>query len=475
MWMFSSRLRELISGVLGKSAMLEGPRSMVLSQMETGARLLVTRFLQKYVSVGTLILCEDGGTILTFGKPDEKCTAKSVLRVHSPLFYWKVAAEADLGLADSYINGFFSFADQENGLLDLFTILIANRDLKNASTSNTKKSWFRGWWSPILLTAGVASAMYFFRHMLRRNSVTQARRNISQHYDLSNDFFSLFLDETMTYSCAIFKTQDEDLKAAQLHKISLLIDKARVASKHEVLEIGCGWGSLAIELVKRSGCKYTGITLAEEQLKYAKEKVKDAGLEGSIKFLLCDYRQLLHSQKYDRIISCEMIEAVGHEYMGEFFSSCETLLAEDGVFVLQFTSIPDERYDEYRRSSDFIKEHIFPGCCIPSLSRITSAMSSSSRLCVQHVDNIGIHFFRTLIHWRRNFAAKKEGILALGFDEKFFRTWEYYFLYCAAGFKSCTLGNYQIVFSRPGNTRNFGDSYGEFTDRLELGDNVPVK
>ncbi|KAJ3677201.1 hypothetical protein LUZ60_002925 [Juncus effusus] len=445
------------SGLLGKNAyLLQNPKHMVPSVLETGARVLVTRFMQQYISIGTLILHEEGGTIYTFGKSSEKCDIKCTIRVHSPLFYWKIAVEADLGLADAYINGYFSFVDKEKGLLDLFMILIANRDLSNTSSSVTNK---RGWWTPMLLTAGVASAKYFLKHISRHNSVTQTRKNISEHYDLSNDFFALFLDETMTYSCAIFKTEDEDLKSAQMRKISLLLEKARVSANHEVLEIGSGWGSLAIELVKRTGCKYTGVTLSEEQLKYSTQKVKEARLEDKIKFLLCDYRQLPRSKKYDRIISCEMIEGVGHEYMGEFFNCCESLLAQDGVFVLQFISIPDERYDEYRRSSDFIKEYIFPGGCLPSLSRITSAMSSQSRLCVEHIENIGIHYYQTLIYWNRNFAAKKKEILELGFDEKFFRTWEYYFLYCAAGFKSCTLGNYQIVFSRPGNTKAFGDPY----------------
>jgi cyclopropane-fatty-acyl-phospholipid synthase len=184
----------------------------------------------------------------------------------------------------------------------------------------------------------------------------------------------------MTYSSAVFKKEDEDLKVAQLRKMSILIEKARIDKKHEVLDIGCGWGSFAIEVVKQTGCKYTGITLSKEQLNYAINKVKDAGLQDRIKFLLCDYRQLPDTYKYDRIISCEMIEHVGHEYMEEFFGCCESLLAEDGLLVLQFSSIPDERYNEYRRSSDFIKEYIFPGGCLPSLSRITSAMTVASRL-----------------------------------------------------------------------------------------------
>lgn len=436
--------------------LLSNPSHMVPSLLETGARLVVTRFFRRYISTGCLTLLEDGGTIFTFQGPEEKSHLKSVLRIHSPSFYWKVATEADLGLADAYINRYFSFVDEKNGLLDLFLIVIANRDLTSSRSNNSNK---RGWWTPLLLTAGASSFKYFYRHISRQNNITQARRNISRHYDLSNAMFSLFLDETMTYSCAIFKAEDEDLQIAQQRKISLLIEKARIESKHEVLEIGCGWGSLAVEIVKRYGCKYTGITLSEEQLKFAKKKVKDAGLEDKITLLLCDYRHVPRCHKYDRIISCEMIEAVGHEYMEDFFSCCESLLAQDGLFVIQFISIPDERYDEYRRSSDFIKEYIFPGGCVPSLGRLTSAMATSSRLCIEHVENIGMHYYQTLICWRNNFISNKDKIHALGFDDKFIRTWDYYFMYCAAGFKSLTLGNYQIVFSRPGNLKAFGDPF----------------
>ncbi|KAH9648728.1 Amino oxidase domain-containing protein [Citrus sinensis] len=356
-------------GVLGKSCTLSSnPRHMIPSLKETGARLFVARFLGQYISTGSMILLEEGGTIFTFEGTRKNCHLKTVLRIHSPQFYWKVMTQADLGLADAYINGDFSFVDKDEGLLNLFMILIANRDL-DSSVSKLKQK--RGWWSPMLFTAGIASAKYFFRHISRQNTLTQARRNISRHYDLSNELFSLFLDESMTYSCAVFK--------------------ARVSKGQEVLEIGCGWGTLAIEIVKRTGCKYTGITLSEEQLKYAEMKVKEAGL--------------------------------------------------------QFISIPDERYNEYRLSSDFIKEYIFPGGCLPSLSRITSAMSVASRLCVEQVENIGIHYYQTLRCWRKNFMEKQSKILALGFNDKFIRTWEYYFDYCAAGFRSYTLGNYQLSVS----------------------------
>ncbi|KAL3828276.1 hypothetical protein ACJIZ3_017078 [Penstemon smallii] len=444
------------NGVLRRSCTIQNdPKHMVPSWLETGARLLVTRFLYGFIAAGSLILLEEGGTMFTF-EGSRKKSLKVCLRIHSPQFYWKIATEADLGLADAYINGDFSFVDKNEGLLNLFRIFIANRDL---NTSISKLNNKRGWWTPLLFTSAVSSAKYFYQHVSRQNTLTQARRNISRHYDLSNELFSLFLDETMTYSCAIFKTQGEDLKIAQLRKISLLIEKARISKKHHVLEIGCGWGTLAIEVVKRTGCKYTGITLSEQQLQYAELKVKEAGLQDQIKFLLVDYRELPNINKYDRIISCEMLEAVGHEFMEEFFRCCESLLAEDGLLVLQFISIPDERYDEYRRSSDFIKEYIFPGGCLPSLSRVTSAMATASRLCVEHLEDIGIHYYQTLRCWRENFLKRQSQIQALGFDDKFIRTWEYYFDYCAAGFISCTLGNYQIVFSRPGNVAAFGDPY----------------
>ncbi|CAN8258363.1 unnamed protein product [Cochlearia groenlandica] len=445
-------------GLLGKeTALLNNPRHMVPSLTETGARIFVTRFMGQFISTGSVTLLEEGGTMFTFGGKDSTCPLKTILKIHSPQFYWKVMTQADLGLADAYINGDFSFVDRDSGLLNLIMILIANRDL--TSPNLAKK---RGWWTPMFLTAGVASAKYFLKHVSRQNTLTQARRNISRHYDLSNELFGLFLDDTMTYSSAVFKSDDEDLKTAQMRKISLLIDKARIEKDHEVLEIGCGWGTLAIEVVRRTGCKYTGITLSIEQLKYAEEKVKEAGLEDRIKFLLCDYRQLSDAHKYDRIISCEMLEAVGHEFMEMFFSRCEAALAQDGLIVLQFISIPEERYNEYRLSSDFIKEYIFPGGCLPSLARVTSAMSSSSRLCIEHVENIGIHYYQTLRMWRQNFLDRQKPIMALGFDDQFIRTWEYYFDYCAAGFKTLTLGNYQVVFSRPGNVTAFADTYNGF-------------
>ncbi|VAH54016.1 unnamed protein product [Triticum turgidum subsp. durum] len=368
-------------GLLGKKCeLLLYPKQIIPSWTVAGARLAFARFFMQYISIGNLILVEAGGSVFSFGKACNKCHVKSVVRVHDPLFYWKATTEGEIGLGEAYINGYFSCLDKREGLLNFI---------------------------------------------------------------LSNDFFSLFLDKSMTYSCAVFKMENESLEAAQQRKLSLLIDKAKVEREHHVLDIGSGWGSLAIQVVKQTGCKYTGVTLSEEQLKYAESKVREAGLEDHITFLLCDYR-LIPPYKYDAIISCGMIEHVGHEYMDEFFACCESYLAEDGILVLQFISIAEERYEQYRRRPHFVKEYIFPGGCIPSLARVMSAMTTSSRFSIEHVENIGPNYYTTLMHWRDNFMANKDQVLELGFDEQFIRIWEFYLMYSAAGFKSRAVGDYQI-------------------------------
>ncbi|KAL8139608.1 LOW QUALITY PROTEIN: hypothetical protein V2J09_005629 [Rumex salicifolius] len=434
--------------VLGRNCnFIQNPKQMVTSWSESAARLVTIRFLQRFITVGCLILIEDGGEVLTCQGTIMKSAPKVLIRVHNPQFYWKVCTEADLGFADAYINGDFSLVDKNDGLLNFFMLFLANKNL-NSNASRLQKK--RGWWTPMLLTSGISSAKYFYSHFSRKNTITQARRNISRHYDMGNEMFSLFLDETMTYSSAMFESKNEDLKEAQIRKLSVLIKKAKIEKNHEVLDIGCGWGSLAIETVKRTGCKYTGITLSEEQRRLAEQR-------DHIKFLLCDYRQLPHKNQYDRII--EMLEHVGHEFMEDFFHCCDSLLAENGILVLQFISIPDEQYDEHIKSSDFLREYIFPGGFLPSLSRLTSAMAVASRLCVEQVDNIGIHYYQTLRCWRQNFLSHQNKIQSLGYDEKFIRTWEYYFDYCAAGFKSRTIRDYQVVFSRPGNVVAFNNPF----------------
>ncbi|KAF8655178.1 hypothetical protein HU200_061319 [Digitaria exilis] len=438
-----------------KCELLVNANPMVLSWTEAGARLLVAKNFERHIIIGNVSILE-GGTEFSFGRACEKCNLKSIIQVHDPQFYWKLVTEADLGFAYAYINGYISFVDKTEGLLNLILINLYNRsERKRLLRITARKSNYirKGWrFGSLLGITGVAFAKYILRHASRKNSLSKAVKNISKHYDLSNDFFALYLDPSMTYSSAIFKAEDESLESAQLRKLDSLISKAKVESWHHVLDIGSGWGTLAIRLVKKTGCKCTGITLSVEQLKYSQRKVKEAGLEDHITLLLCDYHQIPTCQKFDRIISCEMIEHVGHEYMDDFFGACEYHLAEHGLFVLQFITIPEDWYAK-RMRPEFIGEYIFPGGCLPALSRIVSAMTNATSLCVQHLENIGDHYYPTLMHWRDNFLANRKKVSALGFDETFIRTWEYYLTYCAAMFKSRTIMDYQMVFARPGDAK----------------------
>eukprot|EP00899_Mesostigma_viride_P018529 jgi/Mesvir1/26678/Mv20460-RA.1 len=433
---------------------LSNPPQFVLSSLQSTARSTILSFLRKFIRVGHLSLLETGGSIATFGELlDQKSLQGPVclVRIHRPEFYYKVAMRADLGIADAYTDGDFECADD---IINLVKLLILNRDHSRHTQGATGMgAGSGGWWSVgvAMATSFVGSATAYMRHLARHNSITNAQKNIADHYDLSNDMFKLFLDESMTYSCAIFKTPEDTLYEAQLRKLDALLDKAGVASHHHVLEIGFGWGSLAMRAVQRFGCRVTGITLSKQQMALAQERVDAAGMSDRITFRHVDYRLMEGDHCFDRILSCEMLEAVGHEFLGDFYKHCDRLLAPDGVMAVQVITTPEERYEEYRRSSDFIKEYIFPGCCVPSFAALTAAMASSSTFCVEAVENIGVHYAPTLLLWRKQFLAHAEEIKAMGFNDKFIRVWDYYFAYCAAGFATRTLGDIQVVYSRAGN------------------------
>ena len=402
------------------------------------------------------------------------------LRVLRPGFYWKVATRADLGLADAYVDG---DVDVSPSIMALLQLAIANRDAAAAAgdAAERARAETAAAASPrsllalarsaarfaLLRLGGVATAAIgltgaYWKHLARANSVAQARRNIAAHYDLSNELFSTFLSSDMTYSCAIFDSPDEPLAAAQERKLRSLADRARTSPGMHVLEIGFGWGSLSLLLARHYGVKVTGITLSEQQLALATKRVADAGLSHLIDFKLVDYR--VHAPPdgvtYDRIISCEMLEAVGHEFLGDYFRHCARLLGPSpgGLLVVQVITTPEGRYDAYRRSTDFIKEYIFPGCCCPSLSAVTSAAGAmpSNFVCDSAVD-IGPHYAPTLLRWRDAFVASSHRVTSLGFGPAFQRCWVYYLEYCAAGFATRTLGDYQLVFSRPGNVAALGN------------------
>jgi cyclopropane-fatty-acyl-phospholipid synthase len=292
------------------------------------------------------------------------------------------------------------------------------------------------------------------RYLARPNNRPGSRRNIRRHYDLSNDFFRTFLDDSMAYSCAIFQDPDDSLETAQQRKFQAVIAKAHLGPGDHLLEIGCGWGGFAIAAARRTGCKVTGITISREQYRLARQRVQAAGLQHRIRILLRDYRDL--RGRFDKIVSIEMLEAVGHGYYGAFFKQLDRLLAPGGIAVLQSITIPDQRYEAYRRSHDWIQKHIFPGGLLPSLTVLTRTMTRHSRLMVEAVENIGPHYAATLAAWRRRFVANRERVTEMGFDRVFQRKWIYYLGSCEAGFAERVLGDLQLVLTREGEKMPYG-------------------
>jgi cyclopropane-fatty-acyl-phospholipid synthase len=404
-----------------------------------------------------------------FGDVSDPAALRVVIRVANRAFYWKLATRADLGLADAFVDGDVTV---EPSLMALLCLCIANRDAQAAaetaeSNASAKRLSLRSRLFRVgrrflstssgVVTAAAGLTAAHWRHLARSNSVSQARRNISAHYDLSNDMFSLFLSPDMTYSCAIFDRPEEALQAAQLRKLTALAELARLKPGMHVLEIGFGWGSLTLLLVKRYGVKVTGITLSTQQLALAQQRVDAAGVSHLVSFHLADYRVFVPPAgvRYDRTLSCEMLEAVGHEFIPAFFGHCARLMSPQGLLVIQVITTPEYRYDAYRRSTDFIKEYIFPGCCCPSLTAVTAA-AGTAMLSLDSCTDIGPHYAPTLLRWRQAFVGNRERLHALGFSEAFVRCWDYYFQYCAAGFATRTLGDLQLVFSAPGNVAALG-------------------
>ena len=319
-----------------------------------------------------------------------------------------------------------------------------------------------------LMIGKLGSFLNYLRYKLTMDNSERggSLKNIHAHYDLSNDLFTTFLDkETLMYSSAIYDSIPAPspqrglmfrgtLEEAQWRKLDTLLERAQVQPGQLLLDIGFGWGGLAIHAAKRYGCRVTGITLSVEQKALAEQRVKAEGLESLVTFEVIDYRKFArrteNQGKFDRVLSCEMIEAVGHEHLGEFFWAVEQVLAQDGVLVMEAITTPEQRYETYIRSTDFISTIIFPGSCCPSLHALVDAAYQQSTLTLEHIDNIGMHYAQTLAEWRRRFNASEATVRALGFDDVFLRAWNYYLTYCEAAFFSQTENCLILVFARPG-------------------------
>ncbi|MCU0223926.1 MAG: cyclopropane-fatty-acyl-phospholipid synthase family protein [Acidobacteria bacterium] len=380
---------------------------------------------------GRLELRLPDGSVRRFGAREDAGVPGPVaaIDVRSWAFFPRVALGGDLGFAESFVDGEWTTPD----LTAVISLFIANEEVLAGEAG-----------TPSLLRRAADR----LDHLRRRNTPGGSRRNIRAHYDLGNDFFQLFLDATMTYSCGLFERPDEPLETVQLRKIRRILDKAQLAPGMHLLEIGCGWGSTALTAAREYGVRVTGLTVSEEQRAWALARVREAGLADQVAIELCDYRHARGS--YDRVVSIEMLEAVGHEYFGAYFAAIDRLLAPGGRGVIQVITLPDQRYEGYLGRVDFIQKHVFPGAVIPSLTALCEAMTRASSLVVEQLENIGPHYAPTLAAWRRRFLAQAAELARLGFDPRFQRTWEYYFAYCEAGFASRYLNDLQLVLTRPG-------------------------
>jgi len=379
------------------------------------------------LSVGRLRLVRPDGRWRDFGDLDSPLTA--TLTVHHWGFFRRLVTGASVGVGESYMDGDWDADD----LVSLFRILVANRKALRALT-------------PATLVNIAGDVMI---HRLRDNRLGQAQRNIAAHYDLSNELYGTFLDDTMTYSAAVFEHPGQSLEDAQRTKYRLLAERIRIDDTCHVLEIGCGWGGFAIFAASTYGCRVTGITLSEQQAGLARQRVAEAGLEDLVDIRLVDYREV--TGQFDRIVSIEMLEAVGHRHLETYFAQVDRLLAPDGLAAVQVITIPEQRYDNYLRRPDFIQRYIFPGGHLPSLEAMCQAMGDGSQLYVERVDNIGIHYAETLRRWRETFMERVDDVRALGFDDRFVRMWEFYLAYCEAAFLARYISDLQIVLTRPMN------------------------
>ena len=372
----------------------------------------------------------DGPKRICLGNP--RAALRATVYFEGPRFYRALAFHGALGGAEAYIDGDWHCDD----LSTLIRILAAEREITSGLDGGAAR-----WRRPAL-------AMY---HALRRNTKSGSRRNIAAHYDLGNEFFELFLDPTLTYSSGIFETPEATMEEASITKYERLCQKLKLGSADHVLEIGTGWGGFALHAAGRHGCRVTTTTISRSQYQMACKRVEEAGLADRIEVLLEDYRDL--SGSYDKLVSIEMVEAVGHDQLETFFGVCGERLKPDGVMALQAITVPDEDFKAHARSIDFIKRYIFPGGELVSVGSVNAAASRASSLRLTHLEDLTTHYAETLRRWRSRMFESLPRMRALGLDDRFLRMWEFYLCYCEGGFEERSIGLVQAVLEKSGARR----------------------
>ncbi len=396
-----------------------------LNTHEKIARRFVLAVFSK-LTRGEIVLRERGSVVATMGCADSSTRAD--VNVLNPSFYTQLMWKGSIGAAEAYLNNDWETPDL-TALLQYFA-----RNLDILDELEGRFSWLLAPFDKL-------------RHWSKANSKKQAKENIAAHYDLGNSLYTAFLDQHMQYSSAVFPAPDATLEEAQECKMQQLCEQLQLNADDHLLEIGTGWGGLAIYAAKNYGCKVTTTTISQEQFDYAAERIQAAGLEQKITLLKQDYREL--QGQYDKLISVEMIEAVGFAYMPEFFQRCSALLKPKGKLVIQAITIADQRMKKYAKSVDFIQKYIFPGGFLPSLTLIASTLTNYTNLVIRNVDDIGLDYARTLEHWRTRFNSAFPQLKSQGYDQRFSRLWNYYFSYCEAGFLERRTSAIQLLASKP--------------------------
>jgi len=385
------------------------------------------------MNLGSLEISMPSGEVLKLGNG---IGVAATVEVKDLDFFKRCVLYGDIGFGEAYVDGLWE-TDNITNVIKWFLLNIENAPTVSGSNNNTV----------ILNFLKVFNKIY---HSKKANTLGGSKKNIAAHYDLNNDFFSLFLDSSMTYSSAYYANPDLSLEDAQLAKYERLCQELRLKAEDHVLEIGGGWGANAIYMAKNYGCKVTTVTISAEQFAFAKDRIESENLTDKITILLKDYRTL--DGQFDKIVSIEMLEAVGADYYETYFKKCSALLKKDGLFAIQAITCPDSRFKDLKNGVDWIQKHIFPGSLLPSVGAINTAVNNTSDLTMVDLKEFGLDYARTLYEWKNTFNSKLAQVKQLGFDDKFIRKWNYYFCYCEAAFAMRNINVMQIVYSRPNNT-----------------------
>ncbi len=373
--------------------------------------------------------------ILSFG--DSESDDKVTVTIHSNEFYVFLGSGGVNGVAEAYMAGYWA----ADNLVLLLQIIIKNKNILLSLDSGFVK---------------LLNPINKIIHWSKQNTLKGSKQNILAHYDLSNDFYKLWLDSTMTYSCAYFENNSVSLEQASIEKIDRICRKLKLNKNDHILEIGTGWGSFSLHAAKQYGCTIDTVTISDAQYEYASKKIESSGLDSKINIFNKDYRKI--EGKYDKIVSIEMIEAVGYQFIPQYFSKISSLLKKDGLVAIQGITYNDQNFEQYKNSVDFIKKYIFPGSCLISVAQISDVIKEYTDLAIVDMEDITKHYAETLNRWKANFIKVIPEVKKMGFSEAFIKMWEFYFVFCEAGFLERNIGDVQLVFSKSG-ARNIDIRY----------------